>query len=89
LQRDISGLKEKFYSPTLPDASSWGLSLGGSFRLARGFRIDAGAFLALMDEVTAEDPNSPEGTFRGRYDTNVLIFSLAVGWTPGARSTMQ
>jgi len=56
LQRDVSGLNEKFYSPTLPDASSWAGSLGATWRHG-AFSVDAAVFYAMMDEVTSEDPN--------------------------------
>jgi long-chain fatty acid transport protein len=99
LQRDVSGLKKEFYSPTLPDASSWGGSLGATVRFARAFSVDAGAFYANMDRV--EVPASavgkesgippggsgllPSGTFRGTYYTSAFVFSLSVNWKPGAR----
>ncbi len=106
LQRDVSGLDEKYYSPTLPDASSWAGSLGASVKFSRGLSLDAAVFYAMMDEVNVEDPNpatpgtglepqinlpagpfvaSPEGTFRGTYDTSALVFGVSLGWTPGAR----
>ncbi len=97
LQRDVSGLRTSTYSPTLPDASSWGVSLGGTFRFARGFSVDAAVFYANMDEVTATDVGrepgiyptgvavQPSGTFRGTYEPQALVYGLALGWTPGAR----
>jgi len=103
LQRDESGLTKKFYSPTLPDESSWAGALGATFRFGRGLSIDAAVFYAMMDEVTAEDPNPatpgtgieprlaptpvvvPEGTFRGKYDTSVLIFGVSLAYSPPAR----
>jgi long-chain fatty acid transport protein len=57
VQRDESGLDEKFYSPTLPDSSSWAGSLGATYRFGGGLAVDAAVFYAIMDEVTAEDPN--------------------------------
>jgi len=53
LQRDVSGLNREFYSPTLPDASSWGFSLGGTWKFAKAFSVDAAGFYATMDKVTA------------------------------------
>ncbi len=105
LQYDHSGLDPHFYSPTLPDASSWAGSLGATWRFKKGFALDAAVFWAFMNKVTAEDPNpatpgtglepglppatpvpvpAPEGTFRGTYSTNVLVFGLGLAWTPGA-----
>jgi len=53
LQRDVSGLDRQVYSPTLPDASSWGFSLGGTWKFAKAFSIDAAGFYATLDKVTA------------------------------------
>lgn len=57
LQYDHSGLDPKFYSPTLPDASSWAVSVGGTVRFAHGLSLDAGVFYAWMNQVKAQDPN--------------------------------
>jgi long-chain fatty acid transport protein len=103
VQRDISGLDKRYYSPTLPDASSWAGSLGGTFRFGNGFAVDAAVFYALLDEVKAEnvgaEPGSPTGnpaspvfvvpqegtSFRGTYNPSALIYTIAIGWTPGAK----
>jgi long-chain fatty acid transport protein len=99
VQRDLSGLRTSTYSPTLPDSDSWAVSLGGTYRFARGFSVDAAIFYANMDEVTAtnvgSEPNpapnppfpvtaQPTGTFRGSYEPSALVYTLAVGWRPGA-----
>ena len=112
LQYDHSGLDPKHYSPTLPDATTWAASLGGTVRFKHGLSLDAGVFYAWFNEVKAEDPNpatcgtgiepgiylpgslcnnvvpqaltTPEGTFRGTYNTNAFIFGVSLGWTPGA-----
>jgi long-chain fatty acid transport protein len=99
VQRDLSGLKTDTYSPTLPDSDSWGVSLGGTFRLPRGFSVDAAFFYANFDEVTSTNnglepgiyapPIGPVavpagGTFRGTYNPSALVYTLAVAWHPGA-----
>jgi long-chain fatty acid transport protein len=56
VQYDHSGLDPKYYSPTLPDATSWAGTLGAKVKVARGFSIDAAFFYAKMNEVKAEDP---------------------------------
>ncbi len=99
VQRDVSGLRSAVYSPTLPDASSWGGSLGATYRFARGVYVDAAVFYAKMDKVTAPtDAGSepiapliffPTGTFRGSYEPSALIYGLAAGWTPGPRTGGQ
>jgi long-subunit fatty acid transport protein len=95
LQRDVSGLRKEFYSPTLPDGSSWGGSLGATVRFAKAFSVDAAGFYAKMDKVTV--PSSavgtepgpttgvlPTGTFRGSYEPSAFVFSLSVNWQPRA-----
>jgi long-chain fatty acid transport protein len=96
-QRDVSGLRKEFYSPTLPDASSWGGSLGATVRFAKGFSVDAAGFYARMDKVTATNPGLepgvyasapttpvvlPTGTFRGSYQPSAWVFSASVNWQP-------
>ena len=96
LQRDVSGLKKETYSPTLPDGSSWGGSLGATYLLPRGFSVDGVVFYAKMDEVkvpasaVGSEPTLPAtlfptGTFRGSYEPSALVYGLSVGWRPGAR----
>jgi long-chain fatty acid transport protein len=96
LQRDQSGLSRATYSPTLPDQSSWAGSLGAGIKLG-AFGVDAAIFYARMDRITAtnvgREPGAysptdvvfaPTGSFRGSYEPEALVYSLAVGWTPGA-----
>lgn len=99
IERDVSGLRSQYASPTLPDASSWAGSLGASYRLGRGFHLDAAVFYAMMDKVTVpssaaglEPPQSatvgslvPTGTFRGEYTPSALVYTVGLGWKPGER----
>jgi long-chain fatty acid transport protein len=98
IQRDVSGLDTDFYSPTLPDASSWAGSLGATYKFGGGLSVDAAVFYAMMDEVTAtntgneppasallEGELSPTRSFRGTYDVSALIYGVSLGWTPGAQ----
>ncbi len=103
VQYDHSGLDPKYYSPTLPDATSIAGTLGARVKFARGLAVEAAVFYAKMNEVKAEDPDpsspgvtgiepgltppnpSPQGTFRGTYDTSAFIFTVGLGWTPGAK----
>jgi long-chain fatty acid transport protein len=90
LQRDISNLDERFYSPTLPDGSSWGGSLGATYRFGKNLSVDAGLFYANMDEVEAENAAASEPTtsplaFRGTYEPSALVYGVSLGWAPGAR----
>jgi long-chain fatty acid transport protein len=93
VQRDVSGLRKEFYSPTLPDASSWGGSLGATVRFAKAFSVDAAAFYAKMDKVTVTAPGTepgpttgvlPTGTFRGSYEPSAFVFTLSLNWQPRA-----
>jgi long-chain fatty acid transport protein len=97
LQRDISGLSKRVYSPTLPDASSWGGSLGATYKFARGLSANAAVFYARMDKVKVPDdavglepPASlgvgspaPTGTFRGEYTPSAIVYDVGITWTPG------
>lgn len=96
VQRDVSGLRREYYSPTLPDASSWGGSLGATIRFAKAFSVDAAGFYAKMDKVTVPDPGKepgpaalggsgtplPSGTFRGSYEPSAWVFSASLNWQP-------
>jgi long-chain fatty acid transport protein len=76
IQRDVSGLNERYYSPTLPDASSWAGSLGATWKFGGGLALDAAVFYAMMDEVTAEDPNPATpgtGTEPGIYPGPTVV----------------
>lgn len=89
VQRDISGLDEREYSPTLPDSSSWAVSAGATYRFAGAFSVTGGLFYANMDEVEAENaapsepsPN-PARPLRGTYEPSALVYGLTLGWNPG------
>ncbi len=99
VQRDISGLNKSLYSPTLPDASSWGGSLGATYKFRHGVSADAAVFYAKMDKVRVPDTAagfepqrnppivtpSPTKTFRGEYTPSALVYGVSVKWTPPAR----
>ena len=101
LERDLSGLKTANQSPTLPDSSSWAGSVGATWWLAGGFSVNAAFFYAHLDKVTATgtglEPGiypgpttlpvpQPGTSFRGSYEPWAVIYTLSVGWTPGART---
>jgi long-chain fatty acid transport protein len=102
LQRDISGLKTDTYSPTLPDASSWGGALGATFKFGRGFAVDGAFFYARFDRVTSTNNGlepgifgggavvlpvpQPGTTFRGSYRPDAIVYSAALSWRPGAHT---
>jgi long-chain fatty acid transport protein len=99
VQRDVSGLKTSTYSPTLPDSSSWGGSLGATVRFSHGLSVNGAFFYAHLDKVTSTNNGlepgifpgptvlpepQPGTTFRGSYQPWAIVYSLSVGWTPGA-----
>lgn len=101
VQRDISGLKTYTYSPTLPDSSSWAGSLGATWRFPMGISLNGAFFYAHLDKVTATrtglEPGiypgpttlpvpQPGTAFRGSYEPSAFIYTLSLGWTPGART---
>jgi long-chain fatty acid transport protein len=81
--RSISDQPKDTLSPSLTDASSWAISLGGGYNIMPNLRVDVGYQHAFFDEVTAQ-PGSE--AFPGSYKTNVDIFSVGVGWRMNAGS---
>jgi long-chain fatty acid transport protein len=77
--RDLSGMKESTFDPSLPDASSWAGSVGASWHFLPNMTADAAFFLAIMDRVRAT------GGLPGNYDIRAEIFSLGLTWRPGLR----
>jgi len=74
--RDVSGLNTDYYSPTLPDASSWVGAGGLGYRITPSFTANGTVYYAKRDQVTATGTTALPGV----YDTNVWIFSLGVSW---------
>lgn len=80
LQRDVSGMRSSTFSPSLPDASSWGGAVGASWNFRPNMSLSAAFFLAIMDEVTASGD-----AFAGTYDIRAEIFSVGFTWRPALR----
>ena len=78
--RDVSGMRPERFSPSLPDASAWAGSVGGSWFLRPNMSLDAGFFVALFDEV-----NAAGSSFAGTYDIRAEIFSVGFTWRPAPR----
>jgi long-subunit fatty acid transport protein len=74
--RSISDQPADTLAPSLTDASSWAVSVGGGYNVMPNLRLDLGYQHAFFDEVTA----SPMATFPGTYNTAVDIISLGVSW---------
>jgi long-chain fatty acid transport protein len=74
--RDISGLDVRYYSPTLPDASCWGASVGVGYAIGYDLAFNAAFFHAWMD--TIEQTGTTE--FPGIYNTRVSIVSAGLEW---------
>lgn len=75
--RSISDQPKDTLSPSLTDASSWAISLGGGYNIMPNLRVDAGYQHAFFDKVTAMLGSE---AFQGSYKTNVDIFSVGVSW---------
>jgi long-chain fatty acid transport protein len=77
--RDLSGLREDTFSPSLPDGNTWAGSVGASFALRPNLGLHGALFVAPFDEVTA-DPTADN--FQGSYETRATIFALGLTWSP-------
>jgi long-chain fatty acid transport protein len=77
--RDLSGLREDTFSPSLPDGSTWAGSVGASFALRPNLALHGALFVAPFDEVET-DPTADN--FQGSYETRATIFALGVTWSP-------
>lgn len=76
VMRDFSGLRTDTYSPTLPDASSWSVSVGGAWHMNKDLAVQAALFRAFFDKVTATGTTA----FPGSYQTGVWIASAGLVW---------
>ncbi len=76
VQRDVSGLRTNTYSPTLPDASSWSIAVGGGWKIQKDLAIQAAVFHAFFDQVTATGTTALPGS----YETGVWLASAGVVW---------
>jgi long-chain fatty acid transport protein len=74
--RSISDQPTETLSPSLTDASSWAISVGGGYNIKPNLRLDLGYQHAFFDEVTASGMDA----FPGTYKTNVDIISLGLHW---------
>jgi long-chain fatty acid transport protein len=72
--RSVSKQPRDTISPTLTDASSWAVSVGGGYEFIPGLRADIGYQFAIFDKVTAEGL----AAFPGTYDTHVHLVSAGV-----------
>jgi long-chain fatty acid transport protein len=75
--RSISDQPKDTLSPSLTDASSWAISLGGGYNIMPNLRVDVGYQHAFFDKVTAALGSD---AFQGSYKTNVDIVSVGVSW---------
>jgi long-chain fatty acid transport protein len=81
LLRDLTGMKTRYFSPSLPDGDVWAGSAGASYRWGKGFGAHAGVFYARYDLV---DTTGKPPAFPGKWRSSALIASLGVTWRPGA-----
>jgi long-chain fatty acid transport protein len=79
--RSISDQPAATVSPSLTDASKWGLSAGIGFDITPALRADAGVQAMLYDKVTASGmTDTGVQPFPGSYSTTVIFASLGVNW---------
>jgi long-chain fatty acid transport protein len=79
--RSISDQPANTLSPSLTDASKWGLSAGVGYDLMPALRVDLGAQVMLYDKVTASGmTDTGVQPFPGSYSTTVFFASLGVNW---------
>ncbi|BDG09729.1 OmpP1/FadL family transporter [Anaeromyxobacter paludicola] len=64
------------YSPTLPDASLWAVSVGAGYAFLPGWSVDAAFFRAMYDTVDATNSVS----FPGVYKDSANVYSIGVSW---------
>ena len=74
--RSISPQPTDTISPSLTDADSWAVSIGGGYQVMRGLRLDIGYQHAFFDSVTATGSEA----FPGTYKTGVDIVSVGLDW---------
>jgi long-chain fatty acid transport protein len=88
LMFDNSGFRTERYSPTLPDADTWGFSAGIGWNARRDLALNVTGFYGVRDDVTTTNNATvanPEGTFPGRFETDVWIASVGVVWRRASR----
>jgi long-chain fatty acid transport protein len=76
LLRDTAPSRPETYSPTLPDANSWALSLGVGYTVAPGIEVNAAYFHDWQEKVTTVGTEA----FPGMYSTRANIFALSATW---------
>jgi long-chain fatty acid transport protein len=78
LLRDHTGMDASVWSPSLPDGDVWAGAVGASYKIGKGFAVDATLFVALYSDVTttAADPYAPPG----RWSTTATIYALGVSY---------
>jgi long-subunit fatty acid transport protein len=74
--RSISNQPKDTLSPSLTDAGSWAVSIGGGYNVMPNLRIDLAYQHAFFDKVTATGTEALPGS----YTTNVDVVSVGVGW---------
>jgi long-chain fatty acid transport protein len=84
LQRSISDQPTDTLSPSLTDASSWGVAVGAGYVLNAHMRVDLGYQHVFFDEVTASGADALPGSYR----TAVDLLSIGIGghWGGSAAS---
>jgi long-chain fatty acid transport protein len=76
LLRDISGQRTDFFSPTLPDGSTWAFTGGASWKFMPNLAGTLGLFYAPFDKVTATGTEA----FGGSYKTSAFVAAASIVW---------
>jgi long-chain fatty acid transport protein len=79
--RDISGLRSRTISPTIPDSDSWVVAGGASYRVRQNFAVNGAFYYADRDRVESTEwrtAENPDGSFPGSYKTRAYIASLGI-----------
>jgi long-subunit fatty acid transport protein len=79
--RNVSDQRGDTLSPSLTDASRWGVSLGVGYDVMPNLRADVGYQHLMFDSVTANGMDN----LRGTYQTAVDFVSLGVNWRTDLR----
>ncbi|HEX8106782.1 MAG TPA: outer membrane protein transport protein [Kofleriaceae bacterium] len=76
VMRNLSDQPTDTLSPSLTDASRWGLSIGAGYEVMPRLRVDVGYQHQILDSVTATGMDA----FPGTYKTAIDFLSVGINW---------
>jgi long-chain fatty acid transport protein len=80
LLRDFAPTRTDRLSPTIPDADTWGFSVGAAYAVTPRLAVQGAWFFAAMDQIHTTGTVA----FPGVYDTSASILSVGIVWRPAA-----